>query len=205
MSPIKYLSVAQTAQKWDLSKRQVQRLLAHNRIDGAIKPGRDWLIPVDTIRPEDMRRRDAVQYRELNIEQMREVDELVISYLRGDFAAVIDFYRRHKDDVVLSLSISFITLPSAIATGDFALLTRIEAFLKDVIAADISQKATIVAELALSGVYVSAFTPDLIPDWLKTGDFSVVPAEFMLDAAFKRAKYYQCLGRFESTLSIAQT
>jgi len=32
-----------------------------------------------------------------------------------------------------------------------------------------------------------------------------VPAEFMLDAAFKRAKYYQCLGRFESTLSIAQT
>jgi len=50
-----YLTARQTAEKWGVSLRWVQALLKAGRIDGAIRPARDWLIPKDAKKPRDTR------------------------------------------------------------------------------------------------------------------------------------------------------
>lgn len=50
-----YLSTVETAQKWGVSGRQVQRLAAAGRIPGAKKYGVSWFIPADCEKPADPR------------------------------------------------------------------------------------------------------------------------------------------------------
>ena len=52
---MKYLSVKETAEKWGISKRRVQVLCTQNRIDGLIRVGTAWGIPVDAPKPDDAR------------------------------------------------------------------------------------------------------------------------------------------------------
>lgn len=51
-----YLTVRETAQKWNVSARLVQRYCAKGRIKGARKSGIAWEIPSDAARPKDPRR-----------------------------------------------------------------------------------------------------------------------------------------------------
>ncbi|GHV36276.1 hypothetical protein FACS18949_15510 [Clostridia bacterium] len=50
-----YLTARQTAEKWGVSLRWVQELLKRERIPGVIRPGNEWLIPIDAIKPADGR------------------------------------------------------------------------------------------------------------------------------------------------------
>ena len=50
-----YLSIRQTAEKWNLSKRRVQILCAEDRINGAIRIDSTWAIPADAQKPADAR------------------------------------------------------------------------------------------------------------------------------------------------------
>lgn len=50
-----YLTIKETAEKWDVSIRWVQTLCATGKIEGAIKFGRDWAVPKDAERPDDSR------------------------------------------------------------------------------------------------------------------------------------------------------
>lgn len=52
----KYMSTSQAAEKWGVSPRQVQRLIAEGRISGIMKFGHSRLIPIDTEKPDDPRR-----------------------------------------------------------------------------------------------------------------------------------------------------
>ena len=53
---MEYISVVEASQRWGISPRQVQRLLAAERIPHAKKYGRTWMIPVDAKKPYDSRR-----------------------------------------------------------------------------------------------------------------------------------------------------
>ena len=50
-----YTTVKNTAEKWKLKPRTVQIMCASGKIDGAVKFGRDWAIPVNAERPKDNR------------------------------------------------------------------------------------------------------------------------------------------------------
>ena len=50
-----YLTVQQTADKWNISARMVQQLCAAGRIPGARKFTRSWAIPADAEKPQDPR------------------------------------------------------------------------------------------------------------------------------------------------------
>ena len=41
-----YITVKEIAEKWGLKVRTVQIMCANGRIEGAVKFGRDWAIPV---------------------------------------------------------------------------------------------------------------------------------------------------------------
>ncbi len=47
--------VKDIACRWDLKPRTVQIMCADGRIDGAVKFGRDWAIPIDAKKPNDGR------------------------------------------------------------------------------------------------------------------------------------------------------
>lgn len=52
---LEYISVSETAKKWGISERRVQKLCEENRISGVAKFSRLWLIPKDAKKPRDER------------------------------------------------------------------------------------------------------------------------------------------------------
>lgn len=48
---MEYLTSAQTAEKWGLTKRMVNSLCQKERVAGAYKNGYRWMIPADAVRP----------------------------------------------------------------------------------------------------------------------------------------------------------
>ena len=46
-----YIKADEAAQKWDISKRQVQYLCVRGRIEGAVKFGNTWAIPEGVNKP----------------------------------------------------------------------------------------------------------------------------------------------------------
>ena len=53
--PMKYLSIAQTAERWGISTRRIQILCGEGRVPGAIRIGTVWGIPEDAEKPADAR------------------------------------------------------------------------------------------------------------------------------------------------------
>ena len=47
-----YLSVAETAKKWNISERSVRNYCAQGRVEGAFLMGKTWNIPGDAVKPE---------------------------------------------------------------------------------------------------------------------------------------------------------
>ena len=52
---MKYLSIKQTSEKWDISVRRIQVLCSEDRIPGAMKIGSYWAIPAAAEKPDDQR------------------------------------------------------------------------------------------------------------------------------------------------------
>ena len=52
---MEYLSISQTAEKWNISKRRIQVLCSQDRIPGARRIGYTWAIPADAEKPTDKR------------------------------------------------------------------------------------------------------------------------------------------------------
>ena len=52
---MEYMTIIEASKKWNLSTRRIQTLCSENRIDGAMKFGRVWAIPIDAEKPVDHR------------------------------------------------------------------------------------------------------------------------------------------------------
>ena len=52
---MEYLSISQTAEKWNISTRRIRRLCTEGRIEGAVQEGKMWLIPENAQKPADAR------------------------------------------------------------------------------------------------------------------------------------------------------
>jgi len=51
-----YLTIRQAAEKWGLSIRRVQQFCELGLLEGAERPGREWLIPKSTNKPVNPQR-----------------------------------------------------------------------------------------------------------------------------------------------------
>lgn len=65
---MKYLSIAQTAEKWGLSKRRVQVLCTEDRIPGVMRIGTVWAVPADAEKPKDARIKSGKYIKQKNKE-----------------------------------------------------------------------------------------------------------------------------------------
>ena len=52
---MEYISIAQAAEKWGLSRRRVLALCSQGRIPGVSRLGTIWMIPSDAEKPADAR------------------------------------------------------------------------------------------------------------------------------------------------------
>ena len=50
-----YMSIQQAAEKWGISERRIQVLCGEERVPGAFRIGRVWVIPSDAQKPMDAR------------------------------------------------------------------------------------------------------------------------------------------------------
>ena len=59
-----YLSIRQTAEKWNVSTRWINDLCVKGRIPGAMKIGSYWAIPEDAEKPKDERIKNGAYIKE---------------------------------------------------------------------------------------------------------------------------------------------
>jgi len=225
-----YMSVAEASQKWGISIRQVQRLLAENRIPHAKKYGRAWMIPADTKKPADPRRErkqpddpltaklsaviasstipmplanpDSI-LEAMAEESLRLQYEAELAYLRGDFEQTMRCYQKTKADDAARLRACPIAIAAAITLSDYQVYQEIDAYLSA--KTDKGGSVAAFAELALATAAVSMLAPQMVPQWLKEGDFSDLQPQAIPNALYLRAKYFSSIGKFEAMLAVAQS
>lgn len=230
---MEYISVMEASEKWDVSLRQVQRLLANNRIPRAKKYGRLWMIPDDAEKPLDLRKEKKPPGQSLSFELAHVIEatflpmptnnpdailkivkeekprlqyEGELAYLRGDFAHVMRCYDKTEGDEAARLRASLAAVAAAISLGDYPAYLKIEAYLKSHMDAGCGSDISAIAELALASVAVSVTAPNMVPRWLLDGDFSAFPTQAKPPyMLFLRSKYFMCVGKYEIALAVAQT
>ena len=52
---MEYVTAAQMAEKWSISRRRVSKLCSEGRIEGAMLMGKTWVLPEDAKKPVDKR------------------------------------------------------------------------------------------------------------------------------------------------------
>lgn len=228
---MEYISAMEASENWGVSLRQVQRLLAGNRVPRAKKYGRFWMIPADAEKPVDLRREEKISQKllpedifdviaatcvpmpsqnpdgildALKEERLRWQYEGELAYLRGDFAQTMRCFQRTKEDEAARLRASLVAVAAAINLGDYQAYLEIEAYLKERM--NEGGITSFIAELALASVAVSVTAPNMVPDWLKTGDFNILPPQVPSTyVIYLRAKYFYFTGSYEAMLAAAQT
>lgn len=229
---MEYMSALEASEKWGVSLRQVQRLLAEGRIPSSKKYGRSWMIPRDAEKPVDARRKIGA-HGQLNSdisymieatsvpmprdnpdlilktagdERLRRQYEAELAYLRGDFVRAMHCYHETKGDNAAKVRASLVGVAAAISLGDYHAYTEIEYYLKGCTKAYKGSGLSAISELALASVAVSVMAPNMVPDWVKDGDFRNFPAQASLSyMLYLRARYFLCVSQYEAALAVAQT
>lgn len=150
---MEYITAVEASQRWGVSLRQVQRLLAAQRIPGAKKHGRLWMIPDDAEKTADLR-------LEKNLPEPSPASELVhliratsvpmpadnpdailkiikdeparlpyegdLAYLRGDFTRALRRYNEAEGNEAAKLLMSFLGVAAAISLGDYTAYLRLK-------------------------------------------------------------------------------
>ena len=57
---MEYLTTVEMSEKWKISSRRIGILCSTGRLEGAIKKGKTWLIPAETEKPIDARRKGII-------------------------------------------------------------------------------------------------------------------------------------------------
>ena len=52
---MEFMTAKEAVEKWNISERRIRQLLQDGRIEGAVKVGNSWNIPIDADKPVDKR------------------------------------------------------------------------------------------------------------------------------------------------------
>ena len=52
---MEFMTTKDAVKKWNISERRIRQLLQDGRIEGVVKNGNSWNIPVDAVKPADKR------------------------------------------------------------------------------------------------------------------------------------------------------
>lgn len=225
---IQWMTIRQAAEKWDVSLRYAQRLLAEGRVRSVKKSGRSWLIPSNARKPDAPQQTQFKKKPEIlscfsvmwdgflpepKLDIMLQTSKNAalrvqylaeIAYLRGDFAQAKCLAVESLNNQSTYICAALFLMLEAISTNDFELYNQIEASLKKMSAAAAEPHAAVLAETVLAAAAVCMFAPAMVPDWLKEGDFSRLPVDAVPFALYLRVKYLQNLADYPQMFAVAQ-
>jgi len=97
-----YLDVRQTAEKWQVPERRVTALCRNNRIIGAKKDGKNWLIPDDAELPLDGRTKEAIEEKADSVSNQTTVGYTAVGARTRAFDAFIETYGKEPQSVAFT-------------------------------------------------------------------------------------------------------
>ena len=79
---MEYMTTTTAVNKWGISERRIRQLLANGRIEGAVKIGNTWNIPINATKPVDKRSVKLAKDFSFKISKgyFNELDELLLQY-----------------------------------------------------------------------------------------------------------------------------
>lgn len=225
-----WMTARQAAERWEVSLRYAQRLLAAGKVPGGRKYGRSWILPLNTPKPSISSQAPLsakapgvlrVSFLWDGLLPEQELDTAVLSlknaairnqylgeiaYMRGEFVQAKEFAAKaFTSDQPVCICASLFLLLVAISTNDFALYSRVEASLKELIESDADADVAVLAEAVLTTVAVGMFAPAMVPNWIREGDFSRLPQEAIPFGLYLQVKYLQNLAAYPQMAAVAQT
>jgi DNA-binding CsgD family transcriptional regulator len=142
---------------------------------------------------------DAIRDKSLRV-----LPEMWLAYQKGDFEFVKRSYNEIEENGAKKLIASLTAIAAAISLGDYPFFLEVESYLKSVVKADAGAEATAYAELGLSIAYTGAVALNMLPEWLKTGDFGALAPSTRAIAAYVRVQYLEQQKDPAVTLAAAQ-
>ncbi len=125
---VEYLTIKEVGEKWGLGSRIVTLYCSEGRIKGAVKKGNLWLIPKDTPKPDDGRRKKTRILRE-TVDGACEKDDLKPKEDTQD-SFVAPFVSPNAHEAMLSKIIEFFPYPIQVYTPDGMMVLTNEACLR---------------------------------------------------------------------------
>ena len=91
---MEYIKVSKAAEKWGLSTRRVRVLCAEGKIDGVIRKGNLYMIPVNAVKPKDRRMNrsaflEGIEKKKAKLSELRPLTSGEVARLAEEF--MIDF------------------------------------------------------------------------------------------------------------------
>lgn len=224
-----WMTARQAAEKWDVSLRYAQRLLADGRVSNAKKYGRSWMIPSGTKKPDNPRKASPPKTFAIltcflladeryslgqgvdSIIHSLETDALrnqclgEIAYLRGDFDQAKRLAAMTQSDEAAYPCSCTLSLIVAMSTNDFELYGKVETLLKQWLESCNDPIVVQMAETILATAAVSMYAPEMAPAWLKEGDLSHLPEETVPFALYLRIKYLHNIADYPQMLAVIKT
>lgn len=201
-----YVTSEVMAARWRMTSRNVQRLLADGRIEGAVRYGRVWMIPSDARRPEDRRKSppgticrrlmpdarfailDTLSWQTAAYPYDSLLGQMDAAYRHGEAHAVLNMYHTIPFEDEHKLTAASLAMVAAIISGNYSDYVRIQQDLERMTA------QTDDPEEQLAIAYPSLLTAasmnmnSMLPEWLKTGELPSI-----CGATRARMLYLHCL------------
>ena len=137
-------------------------------------------------------------------EQQRIMLEMWLAYPRGDFERVKHLYYEIVQGGAVRLIASGTAIAAAISLGDYPFFTEVETYLKNIVKTGSCAEVTAYAEFMLAIAYNGMSAPNMLPGWLKNGDFRALPEQAKPTAAYIRVQYTSQQKNPEVLLATAQ-
>lgn len=221
-----YISSKETAQRWGISERIVQRYCLENRIQGAKKFGHYWMIPSDAEKPQrqasrsrkEAKSRDGFPFDDTCVVAIPEWQtageaDKVLADLSGEegklFEMELAYYRGQAKQAhrlakklleVAEFSETRLACLQVLALCAIYTGNRLEwmeAHRQIHELAPWRPEAEALKSLALASVRLSFLDLSTVPEWLKEGDFEKLPNYGSFQSVFIYIKYLQFAYKFE--------
>ena len=199
-----FITVKEAAEKWKVTPRRVQFLCSQNRIKGAYRFGKSWMIPSKAVLPSSQNKNDephlpmprkspfldmtnlynqagqADECAEMLINQpeAHALFEAQISYRRGEIDKVYEqaryFLRAHSGFYAI-LGGGMLLAQCAIWLGDIKLWKEAKKHIFEAPCKDAHDRELV--SLALAIIDSSVYDNKDFPEWFKIGNFEQLPGD----------------------------
>ena len=221
---MEYITVKEAAERWGVTPRRVQILCASERIKGAVRFGKSWMIPVGAVLPSSANADDpklpmprkcpfldmtnlynivggADECAEMlvNNPEAYALFKAQISYRRGEIANVYKHARYFLDThsgFYAILGAGMLLASCAIWSGDVSIWYEAKKHICE--ASSRTEHEREIISLALSVIDSSIYNNNDFPEWFTSGNFEVLEAD-----SHPAAKVYYIKYLYMSAFAVA--